>query len=755
MRRFLSAVLTSLAIQMATRTARASTEGIDLPMLVDQAEVDLPPHAALGTERLVARVELLIDERGNVIEAVLIESFGEVVDQAILSASRRFRFEPARVDGNPRRARIVFQIPLDGRPSSSAQPQPEHAPTLEATSLTTKSEAEEKKEIEVVVTGSRLPERRDRSVVSTEVISREEIERTGATTVGEALEARPSLQISRTFRGTELWIRGLDPEYTLILIDGQQVPGRIGGAIDLSRLSVVDIERIEVVRGPSSALYGSDAIGGVVNIITRRSTRPLEVDAQARVATENAAAASGRVSVRPTDTWGASVHASHEHTAAFRRDPHQAATSGSARTLNSIGASTTFGNEDGQSVRLSVDYSRTRLEGVDEGSGGAVFDRTQLQEQSIFTVNHRVRTVDTFLQSVAQFSHFRDQYLVDQREAIALDSYEQNLEHLGQLTTTVGHEWTEKHRTTLGVEMLSQILDSPRLSTNGQRMRYSAFGEHRWVAGAEGAREILTIVPGVRLDVDSQFGNQLSPKLAARADPTEVVTLRAGYGRGFRAPSFQELLLRFENQSVGYVVEGNPELEAESSHSGDVSVEWRPTDAWMVSVAGFYNSLSNMIATVTSEEGTASGTVFTYENIASAWTRGAETVAMWSPHQLLALTMGYTFMQTRDGEQERPLVGRPIHRVVTRSTSRYEPWGVSLSARGALSLQRTFFEDPDADGREKLVYGEPLIQVDVQFEKEFSDHLRLFFGIDNLANAGDAYASLLPRQAYAGLRGSY
>src|SRR5690606_11194731 len=109
------------------------------------------------------------------------------------------------------------------------------------------------------------------SVMATQVIGSAEMRQTGATTLDGVLEAQPGLQIERTFRGSELWFRGLDPEYTLILVDGQRVPGRVGGAVDLGRYSLEAVERVEIVRGPSSALYGSDAIGGVVNLITRES----------------------------------------------------------------------------------------------------------------------------------------------------------------------------------------------------------------------------------------------------------------------------------------------------------------------------------------------------------------------------------------------------------------------------------------------------------------------------------------------------
>jgi len=122
------------------------------------------------------------------------------------------------------------------------------------------------------------------------------------------------------------------------------------------------------------------------------------------------------------------------------------------------------------------------------------------------------------------------------------------------------------------------------------------FAAHRWRFGDS---KQLSLVPGARLDVDSQFGSQLSPKLALRYDPLKTLTLRASYGRGFRAPSFQEQLLRFENPSVGYVVEGSTSLRAERSHGFDLAAEYTPLPELFLLVAAFRNDLSQMITPVT------------------------------------------------------------------------------------------------------------------------------------------------------------
>src|SRR6185295_8723780 len=132
----------------------------------------------------------------------------------------------------------------------------------------------------IVVTGTRSEAPLSASPVLTEVIDRKRIEESGARTASEALALRPGLWIDRGVAGTTgITIQGLGPQYSLILVDGARQIGRTGGYLDLDRFGIADIEQVEIVRGPSSALYGADALGGVVNIITRRPRDGFALDA--------------------------------------------------------------------------------------------------------------------------------------------------------------------------------------------------------------------------------------------------------------------------------------------------------------------------------------------------------------------------------------------------------------------------------------------------------------------------------------------
>src|SRR6478752_343042 len=144
------------------------------------------------------------------------------------------------------------------------------------------------KPTEIVVTGTRTPESSQRATVRTEFVSREEAERRGATNVAEALAGEPSLQVNPGNYGylgrpSGAQMQGLDGDRVLVLEDGERVIGDKDGVVDLAELPLVDVERIEYVTGPTSSLYGSNALGGVINVV---SAPPRHLGASARYRAE-------------------------------------------------------------------------------------------------------------------------------------------------------------------------------------------------------------------------------------------------------------------------------------------------------------------------------------------------------------------------------------------------------------------------------------------------------------------------------------
>ena len=129
----------------------------------------------------------------------------------------------------------------------------------------------------VVVTATRTPQRLKDTPVITNLITRAEIEATGAENIGEVLEHTAGIIIHRDGHGDGVQLQGLDSEYVLILVDGEPQVGRIAGKLDMARLAVENVERIEIVKGATASLFGNAALGGVINVITRKATTPFSV----------------------------------------------------------------------------------------------------------------------------------------------------------------------------------------------------------------------------------------------------------------------------------------------------------------------------------------------------------------------------------------------------------------------------------------------------------------------------------------------
>lgn len=735
-----------------------STEGDQAPRLVTQAEPVIPDGATLGIEGRTVTLLLIVEADGHVSEALVVEPTGAVLDDAAQAALLKSRFVPARRNGHAERSRIRYRLEfaptnaVGAATSPTMKPTTPRGPPPPSTTATPPATAEGPAEQLVVVTGSRAPELSSQAITSVEVVPRSEIEEVGMQNLEDALFARPGIQLERTFRGTDLWIRGLGPRYSLILVDGMRSAGRIGGSLDLTRFVTERIERVEIVRGPSSALYGSEAIGGVVNMISRDVQEPLEVDADMRLGSNGAYAGSAHAAGRPIDVLGVEASAGRQHTPAFRTDDTSEATAGSDRTTDSLSGAFDIGRTKKNRLSARIDYTTIDLVGVDGGAGNVLFDRRQLQQQIQSSLRYQWEHEKWFLSNAISYSLFREQTVNDQRGSDALDTYEDSREHLTELSSTTDYTWSGHQRSTAGADVLIQTMKSPRLIEDAQRQRYALFAQHR--LQLDPSRDsLIVIVPGVRMDVDSQFGEQLSPKLALRYQPATAWDLRASYGRGFRAPSFQQLLLRFENASVGYVVDGNPDLTAESAHSVDLSVEFEPSRRLKLYAAGFRNDLQDMIAVVTLSDG-AGETIFSYDNLETARTQGLETQLTVAPREEVALSVGYTLTDTWDGENDRRIEGQAPHFFSGRLRLAYDPGKLVFIARGSLSVGRPYYLPGDAGVAEEVVAA-PLAQVDLRFNKGFGPSFELFCGIENLLNAGDEFALLLPRQYYAGLRGRY
>ncbi|MEZ4267472.1 MAG: TonB-dependent receptor [Myxococcota bacterium] len=603
---------------------------------------------------------------------------------------------------------------------------------------------------DVVVTGSRTEHAVADAPVATEVIDRATIASSGAENLAELLSSHAGMDLYAALRGTGLRIQGLGAEHLLILVDGQRMVGRLDGVLDLSRFPTESIERVEIVKGPSSALYGSDAMGGVVHIITRKARAPQEAELRARYGSRRAVDVDagaglvrGPVSVR--------LHGGYHRHDAWRRDGSSVATSGSRLSAWDVGHRTVWTGSGGARLTATTHLQISDHAGVDANAAGAVFDRrnrtrtlnAQLAPEFLLPRGGRLRLM-------AAYAGNHDEYLLDQRGSAALDQHETTREHLGELDLQYERLFGGRHLLVAGAHGQYERLASPRVGPGeGDRGRVSVFAQNEWSATDE---PLLVVVPGVRADVDTRFGVHVTPKLALRLDPVERLTIRASYGRGFRAPDFKELLLRFENPGVGYRVDGNSSLRPETSHGVNLAFEVRATGWLGVSASGFWNRVDNLIAIESVESGGGGGPQrFSYGNIGRATTRGGELTLRLTPTPGLSVDTAWTLTDTVDHATGRPLEGRALHRGTLDLRWRMERWGTIATLRAAVESRRPFYAAVEGAAPTTRYAGASAL-LGVRLAKRFGTHLSIFAGADNLLDAGDPV--LMPiagRSFYAGL----
>ena len=605
---------------------------------------------------------------------------------------------------------------------------------------------------DVVVTGTRSERRMADTPVATEVITRDEIEASGAINVADLLTSRTGIEVFSALHGEGVRLQGLDSKHVLILLDGRRVTGRLSGTVDLTRFPIEQIERVEIVRGGSSALYGSEAMAGVVNLITRKAKKPVSFEGQTRYGGLNTTVAQGSMGLA-NDAYDAMVTAGFRRADAYDLTPETLNTTGNAFNEVTLSNNNTFTIANTVQLKTHVDYLNRRQDGI-ETSGRAIFDRINQTETLALALEPQLALPGlNTLSMTVYYNLYRDQYKKDQRNTNVNDVFEETIDQLVQLNLQDERLLPGDHLLTTGGEVAYERLQADRLNqAYGDRARGALYAQDEWQAFGLSQ---LTLVPGVRMDVDSRYGSNVAPKVALRYDPTSNVTLRASIGTGFRAPDFKELLMSFQNVSAGYEVVGNPNLGPETSSSYNLGLETRLTRWAWLGANLYHNEINNLIQSQLVRAGTAEAvTQYTYVNIASAMTRGIEGTVRFMPVKGLILEPGYTLNDTLDRTSNLALEGRPLHKITMTARYQYEPWGLGLYTRGAWNGERPFFSE--ANGVTTTTMATPYTTLEARITKAITDQVSAHVQGTNLLDVRDpVYAPMQPLTVLAGLTAKF
>ena len=437
----------------------------------------------------------------------------------------------------------------------------------------------------VVVTATRTPKLLKDVPIITRVISAEEIERADVVHIGELLETElPGLEFSYSMnQQVSLNMQGFGGNSVLFLVDGERLAGETLDNIDYNRLNLDNVARVEIVKGAASSLYGSNAIGGVVNIITKEPSEPWSVNVNTRYSTLGEKVGSLSAGFRAGKLSGLTNA--------------QYVQSDSIPLKNDGDYSKIYGswNYNIKQQLVYRPFDRLKL----TGKAGYYFRQRDASED----VKDNYRDFSGSLKAEYDFgesdnltlSYTFDQYdksdfLVANRRDVREYS---NVQH--NVRALWSHSFGENDNIVFGGDFMRDYLLSYQFE-DGDKMQYTGdlFGQLDW-----NPTERLNFVSGLRFDYFSDRGLfHASPKLGAMYKIGNC-SVRASYAGGFRAPTLKEMYMSFNMANI-FMIYGNPDLEPEESHNFSLSAEYM-TRRYNLTVTGYYNLVDNRITTAWSE----------------------------------------------------------------------------------------------------------------------------------------------------------
>lgn len=586
---------------------------------------------------------------------------------------------------------------------------------------------------EVVVTATRIEEPVEEVASSVTVITKKDIESKKAGTVLEVLKSVPGLDISQSGgpgQLTDIFIRGAKTEHTLIMIDGVEMndPMSPGRSFDLSHLTVDNIEQIEIVRGPQSTLYGSDAIGGVINIITKKGEGKPKFFISGEGGTYNtfreAAGLNGgtklvnySLGISHLNTEGLS--AANEKYGNTEKDGYE---------NTSISARVGVTHSDCLDIDFIVRYIDAETDLDTKGGMGGDDPNYVSRSKQLF-----LRTQGSLLlfnglweQKIGLSFSNQDRDYLDDKDAQHPDDSSKGLYNSKMWKVDWQHNlYLHKTNTlTTGIEYEEERGESEYSWESAWGPNESLFPEKS--ANIKGAYiqdkivlyESLFTTLGIRVDDHSRFGSEITYRIAPAYLLKKTNTkIKTTYGTGFKAPSLYQLYA----PATEWGPIGNENLKPEKSKGWDAGIEqYLFQNRLTLGAAYFWNDFEDLID-FDWDKG--------YINIAKAQTKGAEIFASARPLEDLTIRASYTYTDTQDKETGQRLLRRPLN-------------------KGSLNLNYIFLEkgsvnvdiiyvgkqdDMDPDTYERVKAGDYTL-INLAASYDITKNIQVFSRIDNLFN---------------------
>lgn len=632
---------------------------------------------------------------------------------------------------------------------------------------------------EVVVSGNTFTQKAKDVPIPIKVIGKKEIERVGSRRLSDILREQTGLVVAND-HGTGLQMQGLSSEYTPILINGEPMLGRMAGTFNLDRVTIGNIKQIEIVKGPSSSLFGSDALAGVINIITDEPQKD-HGSISLRAGTNTTLDFNGALGI-VRDKFYVDISANRYSSQGygFQNDRYQKV----VNPFENYTYSARVKYKASPKLDLEV-LSRFNYSGVDGRTKNQAdikfVDKSQTNDYNIaprLTWRPNEKITSAFRFYLSGFHNDSSRKREGASNNITETFYRENY-YKGENFTDI--KWKDNLKTTVGIGGTTQGVASSNL-----------YNEKKWVSQYYGLAQVAyslinqwNIVLGARYDYNTAFGSQFNPKLAMDYKVGKWLTLRTSVGRGFKAPDFRQLYINFTNTNVGYSVVGAKELKdkleemngrgeiaeiylspdkiaelkSERSWAYNFGVEVRPYSKLKLGANLFRNNIDNMIGSVAVARKTNDRNVFSYTNLQKIFTQGIETEFSWLFSKSFELSGGYQYLEAKNQEiidkiKRGELVGKNdnnetirikeqnYYGIVNRSKHTFNAKLFYQNSKGTFANFRAIYRGPhgyrdtDSNGivnnKSELTSG--YLVMHASMGQTFSKRYTLQLGVDNIAN---------------------
>ncbi|MGY5848749.1 TonB-dependent receptor [Salegentibacter sp. HM20] len=678
--------------------------------------------------------------------------------------------------------------------------QPVRVPVEEPVSITIKEDVQKLKE--VMVTATRTKRSIDDIPLPVDIVNAEEIAAISALRLSEVLQEQTGLQITSD-HGTGVQMQGLTSEYILFLIDGEPVIGRTAGTLELNRLAVDNIERVEIIKGPSSSLYGSEAMAGVINIITKNPDEGFSTAIRSQYRSFGTSDLNTTLNYK-AGKLSASLFANRLSSEGYDLTPDTPSMTVPPYQAYTFNPKIAF--RISKAVKLSLN-SRFYKESQENTT-------TVLQGEESFRINDDSRREDWNLMPTLEIQlgkrhelklrSYTTGYRTETELRYQSDGalYEENYfdQLFNRSEIVYNYNISNKHITTVGAGQTIETVEATRYADVNEFKAHYAFLQHQFSAGDD-----FDLILGGRYDTHSEYSSRFSPKLAAGYNLFDWLKLQASFGGGYKAPDFRQLLLNFTNPVSGYTVIGSSivleqmknlqeqgqidgvfidpatmeTIEAESSIAYNVGFDLS-AGKFNGEVNLFRNEINNLIEAAPIARKTNGQNVFSYFNFEEVITQGIEIKGNYPLFRNLQVSFGYQYLDSRNLKDIEKIEEGKIFR---RDLATNRTIAVKLSDYGGLPNRsrhsgnaKLFYSNiehrfdlalraiyrgrwglGDSNGNGVIdipsEYADEYLLLNLALNKDMFSWLTLEAGVNNILNRTNPFEPSLPgRIWYGGIR---